>query len=425
MPIENWITKLESLQPDKIKLGLERVDSVAKTLNLQHPVPKVITIAGTNGKGSTQCLIAGILESAGYKVGVYTSPHLIRFNERIKINGKEISDDELCAAFNRVDNARGNTELTYFEFTTLAALDYFSKANLDVLLLEVGLGGRLDAVNIIDSDISVITNISIDHQSWLGINREQIGFEKAGVFRAEHAAVFGAINLPYSIRKYAEKLQVELHIQGKHFNYAMADETINGEACWQWQGKIDNNYIYFKHLPLPTLGLENAATAIQTILLLDNTINIDAIKSGLKAAKLPGRYQKLNTNVPTILDVAHNTEAVTKLALNLQSEVILGKKYALFGILNDKDYEAIISIMLPQIDHWTICEPMSTRAKPGQEIVECLKQTQNTKVDFCSNIAEALYHLYQKLHPDDLLIVFGSFYTISETMQYIDAHEVG
>lgn len=423
MSIESWITKLESLQPDTIKLGLERVNSVAKTMQLQHPAAKVITIAGTNGKGSTQCLLACILEAAGYKVGVYSSPHLIRFNERIKINGKEISDNELCTALNRVDHARGNTELTYFEFTTLAALDYFSRANLDVLLLEVGLGGRLDAVNIIDANVAVITSISIDHQSWLGINCEQIGFEKAGVFRAKRAAVFGGLNMPCSVRKHADELQVDLYSQGKNFNYTVADKAINGELFWQWQGGINNNTC-FKQLPLPALGLENAATAIQTILLLGLKVNIEAIKSGLQTAKLPGRYQKLNTKVPTILDVAHNAESVTKLALNLKSEAVLGKKYALFGILNDKDYETIISIMLPHIDYWTICEPMSARVKPGQEIVECLKKTQQTPVELCPNINKALNHLYQNLHQDDLLIVFGSFYTISETLQYIEAKEI-
>ena len=417
MSIENWVRKLESLQPDKINLGLDRVASVAKNLNFAKPAPKIVTIAGTNGKGSTQCMLARILEAAGYRVGVYSSPHLMRFNERIQINAQQISDADLCASLGRVDTATMGTTLTYFEFTTLAALDYFAQADLDVLLLEVGLGGRLDAVNLMDADVAVITTIALDHQFWLGTDREQIGFEKAGIFRSGRPAVCGDIQAPQSVRRRAEEVGARLYSRAEQFDYQISGQG-DDASVWQWQGMINDETTRFTDLPLPHLNLADAATALQVIALLGVEVDRDAIETGLRVARLPGRYQRLQAQVPTILDVAHNPEAVAYLASRLDLESVSGKKHALLGILDDKDCEEIISIMAPEIDSWTFCEPDVPRAKSAEELAKYLSRC-HTPVSVCPDVAQALKGLYKTLQKNDLLVVFGSFYTVSEALQYL------
>ena len=422
MSIEDWVGKLESLQPDKIEMGLDRVACVARDLDLTKPAPKVVTIAGTNGKGSTQCILAHILKSAGYRVGAYSSPHLIHFNERIQVNAEPITDADLCASLERVEAARMGTMLTYFEFTTLAALDYFSTFDLDVLLLEVGLGGRLDAVNLLDSDIAVITTIALDHQSWLGTDREQIGFEKSGIFRPGRPAVCGDVRVPQSVLQRADEAGAKLYSRGNQFDCQLSVET-GGELSWQWQGMNNERTICFTGLPLPELNLANAATALQVIALLGVDVERYAIEVGLKEASLPGRYQRVMAPVPTILDVAHNPEAVMSLAMRLDSEPVTGKKHALLGILDDKDCEAIINIMAPKIDSWTLCEPDTPRAKSVETLAKYLSRCHN-QINVCRDVGEALNGLYQNLRENDLLVVFGSFYTVAQTLQYLAAREI-
>lgn len=417
MSIENWVKKLESLQPDKINLGLDRVARVARNLDLVKPAPQIVTIAGTNGKGSTQCMLARILEAAGYRVGVYSSPHLIRFNERIQINAQQITDTDLCVSLGRVDTATMGTRLTYFEFTTLAALDYFGQADLDVLLLEVGLGGRLDAVNLIDADVAVVTTIALDHQFWLGTDREQIGFEKAGIFRSGRSAVCGDIQVPQSVRRRAEEVGARLYSRGEQFDYQFSGQS-DDAPVWQWQGIVNDKTTCFTDLPLPHLNLADAATALQTIALLGVEVDRGAIEVGLKVAQLPGRYQRVATRVPTILDVAHNPEAVAYLASRLDFESVSGKTHALLGILDDKDCEEIIRIMVPKIDSWTLCEPGTPRAKSAEELAKYLSRC-HTPVSLCLDVAQALNGLYQTLQENDLLVVFGSFYTVGEALQYL------
>ena len=425
MSVEDWVAKLESLQPDKINMGLDRVACVARALDLAKPAPKVVTIAGTNGKGSTQCILAHILKSAGYRVGVYSSPHLIHFNERIQVNAEPITDADLCASLERVEAARMGTMLTYFEFTTLAALDYFAKSDLDMLLLEVGLGGRLDAVNLVDPDIAVITTIALDHQSWLGTDREQIGFEKSGIFRSGRPAVCGDVRVPQSVLQRADEVGARFYGCGSQFDYQRSVEKTGGELSWQWQGMNNEGAICFTGLPLPELNLANAATALQVIALLGVEVERCAIEVGLKEASLPGRYQRVMAPVPTILDVAHNPEAVMSLASRLDSEPVTGKKHALLGILDDKDCEAIINIMAPKIDSWTLCEPDTPRAKSVDNLVGCLSRCHNqNQINVCRDVGEALGGLYQNLRKNDLLVVFGSFYTVAQTLQYLAAREI-
>ncbi|HSP00336.1 MAG TPA: bifunctional tetrahydrofolate synthase/dihydrofolate synthase, partial [Thioalkalivibrio sp.] len=305
--LEQWLAWQETLHPKAIDLGLERVARVAGRLGLLEPSHAVITVAGTNGKGSTVALLDAIYRAAGYRVCTYTSPHLLRYNERIRIHGALASDEALCRAFDAVDTARGEESLSYFEFGTLAALWLFWEAAPDVAILEVGLGGRLDAVNIIDSDVAVITSIGIDHEAWLGSDREVIGAEKAGVFRAARPAVCGDPRPPASIQRRALDLGAKLYMAGRDFSWQAA---ALGQG-WQWQGP---GAVVLADLPLPALfgpiQLNNAASALTAVTLLQARLAVsrEALARGLQQVRLPGRFQQLRDKPLVILDVAHNPQ---------------------------------------------------------------------------------------------------------------------
>ena len=325
--VSEWLNWIATLNATEIDLSLDRVQAVAARLHLLQPTCKVITVAGTNGKGSTVAGLEAIYRAAQYHLGAFTSPILFKHNEQVRIDGSDASDADFCEAFAKVELARGDVLLTPFEFQTLAALVIFQKYPLDVLILEVGLGGRLDAVNIIDADVAVITSIAIDHVEWLGATREEIGYEKAGIFCLGKPAVCGDFNPPRTIFDAAQKLNVSLYCQEKDFGYT------ESPVDWTWQHKD----IHYKHLPLSTLSLQNMATVLMTINLLPLKIKRKDIDTGLADVKLPGRIQIVREPVMKIFDVSHNPAAVAHLAQRLAQIPCYGKTLGVFSMLADKD----------------------------------------------------------------------------------------
>ncbi len=420
--LQDWLTSLESLHSKEIDLGLARVSKVAQKLPLTAIANSVISVAGTNGKGSTICVLERILSRAGLKVGCYTSPHLVRYNERITIRGEEVSDEALCSAFSRVDQARGDTPLTYFEFGTLAAFDLFARADLDVALLEVGLGGRLDATNIIDADLAIVSSIALDHQDWLGDNREAIAFEKAGIMRAGASAVCGDPEPPLTLLHHAESLAVRLDCIGDQFGYEEIDDNASEKNGWNWWGHQHNRPIRLENLPRPELPLSNAATAIQALMQLGMPLQQAQISEGLKASKLAGRFQKFEQPVRMILDVAHNPHAAEYLVQKLKQEKVTGRVYALVGMLKDKDCTGVVGALDSLVDHWACCDLNANRAMSAGEIADRITPF-GTAVEQHADVATGIEATLQLMNEQDLLVVFGSFYTVGAALQWLNLNK--
>jgi len=411
--LEEWLTWQETLHPEQIDLGLERVAVVRDRL-CPEPVPfTVITVAGTNGKGSTVTLMESMLRAAGYRVGAYTSPHLLRYNERIRIDGTMATDAALCDAFARVDAARGSTSLTYFEFGTLAAIDLFYRARVEVALLEVGMGGRLDAVNLLDADVAVVTTVDIDHTAWLGEDRETIGREKAGIFRADHPAVCGETEPPKTVVAEAERLRAPLYRQGREF---VAERSAPDHWTWRGPGRVR------RALPLPTLHgsrqIENAATALMALELLAERfpVEISAVRRGLLEARLAGRFQLLPGPVPLIFDVAHNAQAARELAANLAAWPCTGKTLAVFAMLVDKASGPVATLMAGEVDRWYLSPLCTARSATMEQLVAAVAQVGGA-VERCGTVAEALAAARAAAVPGDRVVVFGSFYTVAEALR--------
>ena len=331
--LDQWLAWQETLHPNKIDLGLDRVVSVLRRMGLDQPNYVVITIAGTNGKGSCVAMLESILLTAGYRVGAYLSPHLMRYNERIRVLSQQACGDALCASFNQIDESRGDISLTYFEFGTLAALDIFSRANLDVAILEVGMGGRLDAVNSIDADVALVTNIGIDHVAWLGSDRNTIAVEKAGIFRSEHPAIFGDRDVPDSLLEYAKSNHVPLYRLGHEYNYSANTKE------WSWRGiNRQRPALVYPALRGPH-QLNNASSVIMALELLSDRLPVTQqdIRHGLIDVKLPGRFQVVPGPIQQVFDVAHNPLGAKVLAESLRQQLCTGRTYAVVSMLSDKD----------------------------------------------------------------------------------------
>lgn len=397
-----------------IDLGLERVSQVAKSLDVLKPAPFIITLSGTNGKGSSLAFLSSILQAAGLKVGSYTSPHLLRFNERIQINSVPLADQEIIKSFVRINKARGEHNLTFFEFTTLAALDCFAQADLDVVLLEVGLGGRLDAVNIVDADAALITELALDHKDWLGDNLEQIGLEKAGIMRADKLAVCSALNPPKSIAKYAQEVGAELLLAGKEFSYKIKDSS--------WDFKFGDQTL--ADLPLPSLvgefQLQNAA-GVLALLLTQTSVQVggSAIKSGLQNASHAGRLQKLNyADKHWLLDVAHNPQAAQALANYLAAQKNI-KWTAIFAALDDKDIASMVPLVKPYIVDWLVVDLNEPRATTKEDLVDILlgQAIEQDKISAFKSMSLALDKV--KNSASENILVFGSFVTVAQALEEI------
>lgn len=402
-PLAAWLYYLERLHSQAIELGLERIRSVAASLDLLTPAPFIFTVAGTNGKGTTCRTLEAILMAQGLKVGVYSSPHLVRYTERVRIQGMELPESDHSQAFARVELGRGNTSLTYFEFGTLAALDLFKRARLDVVILEVGLGGRLDATNIVEPNVSVITSIALDHTDWLGSDREAIGREKAGIFRAGRPAVVGEPDMPSSIADVAATTGATLYRRGVDWSF---DEPVEG--AWRWRSKD----VALNGLPEPTVPMPNAATALAAIHYSGLDVSPEAICQGLAQASLPGRFQIVGNAPLRILDVAHNPHAAAYLAQRLSALPRDGKVYAVVGMLADKDIAGTLECLKPQVDVW-YCAPLEgPRGAKAELLAEHLPGAR-----IFASVAEAWRQAQSDASPEDTIVVCGSFHTVAHVME--------
>lgn len=415
--LQAWLDWQSNLHPNEIELGLARSAAVWRRL---HPEPlqcRVITVAGTNGKGSSVAFLEAIFRAGGYRVGCYTSPHMLRYNERIRIDGAEVSDQQVCQAFERIDQFRGDTPLTYFEFGTLAALSIFAAEPLDVVVLEVGLGGRLDAVNIIDADVALITTVDIDHSDWLGDSREAIGREKAGIMRSGRPVVFAGTYPPASVTTAAEVLSAPLHIAGEGFSYQADPQG------WHWRGDHQRRHA----LPLPHLRgphqLANASGVLKVLECLEQVLPVDqqAVRAGLLEAVVPGRFQVVGRSPVTILDVAHNPEAVRSLQRNLDQMPCMGQTLALFSMLDDKDIEQVVALIAPVINRWLLAPLPVPRGATIERLAGALEQAGVTdgSVAAYPSVEKALLAARGELGEEDRLLVFGSFHTVAAVLELL------
>ena len=407
--LEEWIDWQCKLHPTNMDFNLSRVIEVAKKLKIDQPIPKVITVAGTNGKGSTVSILESILYESDYKVGSYTSPHLLNFNERIKIDKVPVKTDSICDAFESIEETRGNITLTYFEFSTLAALIIFSKSNLDVIILEVGLGGRLDAVNIINPDISIITNIGLDHTDILGDDIEQIAYEKAGVMRKNKSTVIGYRNVHNSILAEGENINSKISKIDEHYHAEVRDDD-----SWVFKNS-DGIKINCENPGIKgDIQIKNAAAAIQAIHLCDDLeLNEKKVLIGLKNAKIIGRFQIFETKPTVILDVAHNPQSIDILKDNLKKYFPNKKFHAVFGVLKDKDVDEILIKLKGVFDSWHISESTNERALRITELKD-KKFFTLEKPSIYGNINKAFDGAIENIKKEDeIIVVFGSSYTVA------------
>lgn len=409
--LAQWLDYQLGLHPQAIALGLDRVRAVAARLALTSlPVP-VISVAGTNGKGSTVAFIEAIAAAAGYRVGTYTSPHILRYNERIKIAGREAGDEALAAAFEAVESARGDIALTFFEFGTLAALWLFARADLDLAVLEVGLGGRLDAVNLIDAGVSVITTIDLDHQAWLGEDREAIGFEKAGILRAGRPCILGERDPPSSVLRHAYAI-------GAFCVRAYSDYLIEpADGYWIWREPGFSLELPYPGLRAPA-QLQNAACAIAALRACSLDIPQQAWADGVRLASLPGRLQRWREQPEVILDVAHNPQAAQQLADWLEANP--RPTHAVFSALNDKDVSGMLRILSPHVAQWhvaALAEPVQ-RVLPAAALQAAFAGLlPDSGYRMARDVAQAYTQALADCPADGRVLVFGSFHTLEAVMR--------
>jgi dihydrofolate synthase/folylpolyglutamate synthase len=448
--LDEWLRYIERIHPQGIAMGLERVVAVKQALVL-NPGSVVITVGGTNGKGSACAMLEAILSHAGYKVGCYTSPHLLRYNERVRVDRHEAADAQLVRAFAAVEaarkgiahrsaeqgphawgcdredaqtadkNASGTPEnfseavqLTYFEFGTLAAAWLFTEARVDAAILEVGLGGRLDAVNVFDGDCALIMSVALDHMDYLGATREEIGYEKAGILRAGRPAICADPDPPQSMRRHAAQIGARLLVRGPDFDFS-ADRT-----QWRYDGPHGS-----KHgLPYPVLrGTHQLANASACIAALDSLrerlpVSVNDIRTGLLQAETPGRFQILPGRPAVILDVAHNPEAAAALAANLAEMGGSGRTIAVFAMLRDKDIAGVVAALQSRIDCWFVAGISAPRGADAEFLAEALRAAHVAgAIVLCGNIAEAYAQACDMATQNDRILVFGSFYTVAAVMQ--------
>lgn len=404
-PLSMWLDYLQNIHTSAIDLGLERVQAVAKSANLTKPAPTVITVAGTNGKGSTCALMEAILLDAGYSVGVYSSPHLIRYNERVRVNGQDLADEKHVQAFDFIEKQRGEISLSFFEYGTLAALRLFQTEKVDIVLLEVGLGGRLDATNVVDHDVSIVTSLAIDHVDWLGDDINVIGYEKAGIFRTGKPAICGQPKAPATVAAHADDIGAELYQVEIQYNYQLTDSN-----TWSW---VHGSY-QLDDLPVPNLPLQNAATALMALATANLDISDVNIVKGLENAKLPGRMQVLSTQPTILLDVAHNPHSaeylMTRVAQQYQNKTI----HTVVAMLHDKDIQSTLEALTPVASHWYPASLTGPRAASAQELCQFLPQ-QTTQYQTPVDAFEAAL---TKSAAEDVILVVGSFHTVGEVLEH-------
>lgn len=424
MTLDDWLAHCERIHPKTIDMGLERVQTVLQRLGLKFEVP-VFTVAGTNGKGSTCAMLESILLQAGYRVGLYAKPHLVHFEERCRVNGKMVDADVLVPHFEAVEAARGEVSLTYFEFTTLVIARALSMAELDVVILEVGLGGRLDAVNAIDTDCAIITSIDLDHTDYLGPDRESIGREKAGIMRTGRPVIVSDPVPPQSVKDHAQVIDADLWLFGRDFNYG------GDKQQWSWAGRNKR----YNSLAYPALRganqLLNASGVLAALTAMHHRLPItaQAVRNGLALVDLPARFQIVPGQPTLVLDVAHNPHAVAALANNLDQMAFYPRTFAVFGAMADKDISSLLSRMLPLVDGWYCTDLPTPRAASAEALVDLLRSAvAETRAKGTVLPAEiglgthadprsALLAALEAADPADRIVVFGSFYTVGGVMK--------
>lgn len=416
--LSDWLAYIERQHPQSIAMGLDRVREAATRMGLQKPARRVATVAGTNGKGSTVAFIEAIARAAGLRVGAYTSPHLLAYNERVRIDGRDASDDVLVEAFEAVEAARGATPLTYFEYGTLAALWLFERNDLDLAILEVGLGGRLDAVNIVEPDVAVITTVDLDHQDWLGNDRERIGAEKAGIARAWKPLVLGEDDPPSSVLGRAYAIGASAIRAGSDFLFEPLDER-----RWRWR-ELD----FELELPMPRLTapaqLRNAATAIAALRALDIDIPGHAWAEGVAAAHVPGRLQRFQCDgIEIVVDVGHNPQAAREIAAWLHAHPATGRTHAIYAALADKDIVGVVSALAERIDAWHLAglDDAGPRGVPVDAFAQRLAGTPAARGARHAQVADALASAVAQMAAGDRALVFGSFHTASAALRWLHA----
>lgn len=408
--LADWLAWQETLHPKAIDLGLERVSAVAERLGLLAPSHTVITVAGTNGKGSSVAMLESILAYAGLRVGAYTSPHLWRYNERIRVDRQPVTDADIMAAFERIDTARGDISLSYFEFGTLAALDLLQRAELDVAVLEVGLGGRLDAVNILDADCALVTGIGIDHVEWLGSDRESIGREKAGIFRAGRPAICSDPQPPATLRDTARAIGAVWYGLGEQFSYERNTDT------WTWWG----GGVRLESLPLPALPgpfqLQNAAGVLMALQTMGGCLplTVQALRDGLRQARVAGRFTVVPGVIEEIFDVAHNPHAAMALAGALAARLCTGRTLAVCAMLADKDAAGVAAVLAGQVQDWYLAGLDGVRGQTAEVLAARMQLP--VPPQLYPDPTAALQAARAAARPGDRIVVFGSFHTIAKLM---------
>jgi dihydrofolate synthase/folylpolyglutamate synthase len=410
--LDEWLELQNSVHPKSIDLGLARVSRVARALGIDRAGFPVITVAGTNGKGSVVAHSEALLQAMGIRTGIFTSPHLVRYNERIRIDGAEVGDEALVDAFDRIEAARGDTTLTYFEFSALAALLLFRDAKVGAAVLEVGLGGRLDAVNLLDADVGVVTSIGLDHRDWLGDSLEDIGREKAGIFRPGKPAVLGAKEMPASVFEVIRTLGAKPIVAEQDFAWTVQ------AGSWSYRGPS----VSIDGLPPSALSgaiqYRNASTAIAAVEALGfaRQLTREAATAALRSVKLDGRFHSIPGPVEWILDVAHNEPAARVFADHLAARRPSGKTYAVVGILGDKDSEAVARLIGPHVDHWIVCTIAEPRGLPANELAARMKLC-GPSVQLAQSADEGFAQARALARPGDRVIVFGGFSIVGSAMR--------
>lgn len=429
LTLQDWLRRLESLHPVTIELGLDRVQRVYERMQLgffgKRRGSKIILVGGTNGKGSTCTMLTRVLLAAGRHVATYTSPHLLRYNERVCIDGREATDTELCTAFAAVEAVRGDISLTYFEFGTLAALYCFAQQRPDVVILEVGLGGRLDAVNIVEPVVSILTNVALDHMDWLGATRELIGFEKAGIFRSGRPAIYGELDMPDSVALHATTIGTDLISLGKHYNWQRHNDT------WRWEGRSAlGKPLVIDNLPVVPFPLDNAAAVVQALQYLDIPISPEQLRGGLAASELAGRFQEVSyRGKRVIVDVAHNPHAAANLAANIRTRLAGHPVQLVLGMLNDKDSASVVRILAPEVAHIHAASLGGERGAEAKIIYNHAREsglfavtchnTVKAALDAACAAAAGADAARATIETEGVVVVTGSFFTVAAILELI------
>jgi dihydrofolate synthase / folylpolyglutamate synthase len=411
--LPEWLSWQEQLYPNVIDLGLHRVQALLKALDLEHPGFPILTVGGTNGKGSSVSFAEAMLRAAGHKVGVYVSPHLLRYNERVRVDGVDVSDAEFCESFARIDAARGDLRVTYFEFGTLAAIDILTRRGVSAAVLEVGLGGRLDAVNALDADVALISSIGLDHQEWLGDDRESIGREKAGIFRKGRPAICGDRRPPASLVDHATTVDAPLQLLGRDFEC-----EVHGDS-WDWRGVTQE----FRGLPVPALAghiqYDNAATVIAALQSHPRlTVPEAAIRQGLRDARIPARFQRVPGAVETVFDVSHNPDAARVLAENLLAYPVPGRTLAVMGMFKDKAVEEVARALQGRFMHWYLGGLEGPRGQDAAALASRVRGVSpEASLSEFPSVADAYAAARSAAQPGDRIVVFGSFQTVAAALK--------